>query len=64
MFYECYIRVIEHRSVNVRLMVINILRRKLSHPSECSQDVPRTFYHYTMNISDNVQRVFTEHKTT
>ena len=59
MFYECYIRVIEHSSVIVRLMVINILRRKLCHPSECTMNTMNT-----MNTSDNVQRVFTEHKTT
>ena len=55
MFYECYVCVIEHSSVNVRLMLINIFRRKLCHASECSRDVPRTFYNYTMNTSDNVQ---------
>ena len=39
MFYECYIRVIEHSSVNVRLMLNNILRQKLGNSSECSQNV-------------------------
>ena len=35
MFYECYIRVIEHSSVNVRLMLNNILKQKLYNSSEC-----------------------------
>ena len=39
MFYECYIRVIEHSSVNVRLMLTNILRQKVGNSSERSQNV-------------------------
>ena len=36
MFYECYI---EHSSVNVRLMLTNILRQKVGNSSERSQNV-------------------------
>ena len=38
MFYECIIRVIEHSSVNVRLMLTNILRQKVGNSSERSQN--------------------------
>ena len=33
-------RVIEHSSVNVRLMLTNILRQKVGNSSERSQNVP------------------------
>ena len=34
---ECSTNVIEHSSVNVRLMLNNILRQKVGNSSECSQ---------------------------
>ena len=37
MLYPCYI---EHSSVNVRLMLTNILRQKGGNSSERSQNVP------------------------
>ena len=39
MFYECHICVLKHSSVNVRIMLNNILRQKLGNSSECSQNV-------------------------
>ena len=37
MFYECHICVLKLSSVNVHLMLNNILRQKLGNSSECSQ---------------------------
>ena len=39
MFYDCHICVLKLSSVNVRLMLNNILRQKLDNSSECSQNV-------------------------
>ena len=39
MFYECHICVLKLFSVNVRLMLNNILRQKIGNSSECSQNV-------------------------
>ena len=56
MFYECYIRVIEHSSVNVRLMVNNILRQKLGDSAECSQ-----LEEHSTNIQRTHLTMFNEH---
>ena len=56
MFYECYIGVIEHSSVNVCLMLNNILRRKLCDLSECSQ-----LEEHSTNIQRTHLTMFNEH---
>ena len=55
MFLRCSTRVIEHNSVNVSLMLNNILRQKLCDSSECSQ-----LDEYSTNIQRTHLTMFNE----
>ena len=56
MFYKFYVSVIEHSSVNVCLMLNNILRRKVSNSCECSQ-----LEEHSTNIQRTHLTMFSEH---